>query len=32
MSDLVASAEFRRHLVTVYARRALERAIEQARS
>jgi len=32
MSDLVASAEFRRHLVTVYARRALERAIERARS
>ncbi len=32
MSDLVASAEFRRHLVTVYARRALERAIEHARS
>ena len=31
MSDLVASAEFRRHLVTVYARRALERAIEHAR-
>jgi aerobic carbon-monoxide dehydrogenase medium subunit len=32
MSDLVASAEFRRHLVTVYARRALERAIEHARA
>jgi len=32
MSDLVASAEFRRHLVTVYARRALERAIEHART
>ena len=31
MSDLVASAEFRRHLVTVYARRALDRAIESAR-
>jgi aerobic carbon-monoxide dehydrogenase medium subunit len=31
MSDLVASAEFRRHLVTVYTRRALERAIEHAR-
>jgi carbon-monoxide dehydrogenase medium subunit len=31
ISDLVASAEFRRHLVTVYARRALERAIEHAR-
>jgi carbon-monoxide dehydrogenase medium subunit len=31
VSDLVASAEFRKHLVTVYARRALERAIEHAR-
>jgi len=31
LSDLVASAEFRQHLVTVYARRALERAIERAR-
>lgn len=32
LSDLVASAEFRKHLVTVYARRALERAIERARA
>lgn len=31
LSDLVASGEFRQHLVTVYARRALERAIEHAR-
>ena len=32
LSDLVASGEFRKHLVTVYARRALERAIERART
>jgi carbon-monoxide dehydrogenase medium subunit len=31
LSDLVASAEFRRHLLTVYARLALVRAIERAR-
>ncbi|MEP6693317.1 MAG: xanthine dehydrogenase family protein subunit M [Chloroflexota bacterium] len=31
LSDLVASSEFRQHLVTVYARRALERAVEHAR-
>ncbi len=32
LSDLVASSEFRRHLVAVYARRALERAVEAARA
>jgi carbon-monoxide dehydrogenase medium subunit len=32
LADLVASPEYRRHLVTVYARRALERAIERARA
>ncbi len=32
LSDLVASSEFRAHLLTVYARRALERALERARS
>jgi len=32
LSDLVASSEYRKHLVTVYARRALERAIERARA
>lgn len=31
LSDLTASSEFRQHLVTVYARRALERAMERAR-
>jgi len=31
LSDLVASAEFRQHLVTVYARRALERATLRAK-
>jgi carbon-monoxide dehydrogenase medium subunit len=31
LSDLVASSEYRKHLVTVYARRAIERAIERAR-
>jgi carbon-monoxide dehydrogenase medium subunit len=31
LADLVASAEFRQHLVTVYARRALELAIERAK-
>ncbi len=32
LSDLVASAEFRKHLVTVHARRALQSAIERARA
>lgn len=32
LSDLTASSEFRKHLVSVYARRALERAVERARS
>lgn len=32
LSDLTASSEFRRHLVGVYARRALERAMERART
>ncbi len=31
LSDLTASSEFRKHLVDVYARRALERAMERAR-
>jgi carbon-monoxide dehydrogenase medium subunit len=31
LADLVASAEFRQHLVTVYVRRALELAIERAK-
>ncbi len=31
LSDLAASAEFRRHLVTVYARRAVGLAIERAK-
>ena len=31
LSDLAASAEYRKHLVTVYAKRALERAIERAK-
>ena len=31
LSDLVASSDYRRHLVTVYARRALERAMQRAR-
>lgn len=31
LSDLTASSEFRKHLVSVYARRALERAVERAR-
>jgi len=31
LADLVATADYRRHLVTVYARRALERAVERAR-
>ncbi len=32
LSDLVASSEFRAHLLTVHTRRALERALERARS
>ena len=32
LSDLAASAEYRKHLVTVYARRAIERAIQRARA
>jgi carbon-monoxide dehydrogenase medium subunit len=32
LSDLAASAEYRKHLVTVYAKRAMERAIERARA
>lgn len=31
LSDLVASSEFRRHLITVYAKRAVGRALEVAR-
>jgi carbon-monoxide dehydrogenase medium subunit len=31
LSDLVASSEYRKHLVTVYTKRALERAIQRAR-
>ena len=31
LADLAASAEYRRHLVTVYAKRALTRAMERAR-
>jgi carbon-monoxide dehydrogenase medium subunit len=32
LSDLAASAEYRRHLVTVYAKRAIEQAIQRARA
>jgi carbon-monoxide dehydrogenase medium subunit len=32
LADLVASPEYRRHLVTVYAKRALERAVRSARA
>jgi len=32
LSDLVASSEYRKHLVTIYAKRAIERAIQRARS
>ena len=32
LADLVASSEYRSHLITVYARRALERALERARA
>lgn len=31
LSDLAASSEFRRHLITVHARRAIERAVARAR-
>ncbi len=31
LSDLVASSEFRSHLITVHARRAIERAVTRAR-
>ena len=30
LSDLAASAEYRKHLVTIYAKRAIQRAIERA--
>ena len=32
LSDLAASADYRKHLVTVYAKRAIERALRRARS
>lgn len=32
LSDLAASADYRAHLVTVFARRAIERAVERARA
>jgi carbon-monoxide dehydrogenase medium subunit len=32
LSDLAASADYRKHLVTVYAKRAIERALERARA
>jgi carbon-monoxide dehydrogenase medium subunit len=32
LSDLAASGEYRKHLVTVYAKRAIERAIQRARA
>jgi len=32
LSDLAASAEYRKHLVTVYAKRAIERALQRARA
>jgi carbon-monoxide dehydrogenase medium subunit len=32
LSDLAASAEYRKHLITVYAKRAIERAIQRARA
>jgi aerobic carbon-monoxide dehydrogenase medium subunit len=31
LSDLAASSEYRKHLVTVYAKRAIERAMERAK-
>jgi len=32
LSDLAASAEYRKHLVTVYTKRAIERALQRARA
>ncbi len=32
LSDLAASAEYRKHLVAIYAKRAIQRAIERART
>jgi carbon-monoxide dehydrogenase medium subunit len=32
LSDLAASADYRKHLATVYAKRAIERAIQRARA
>jgi len=32
LSDLAASSEYRKHLVTIYAKRAIQRAIERART
>jgi len=32
LSDLAASAEYRKHLVSVYAKRAIERALQRARA
>lgn len=32
LADLAATAEYRKHLVTVYAKRAIERAIQRARA
>ena len=32
LSDLAASSDYRKHLVTVYARRAIERAVSRARA
>lgn len=32
LSDLVASSDYRKHLVTVYAKRAIERALERAKA
>lgn len=32
LSDLAASSEFRRHLITVHARRAIERAVARSRA
>ena len=32
LSDLAASSEYRKHLVTVYAKRAIERALSRAKA
>jgi carbon-monoxide dehydrogenase medium subunit len=32
LSDLAASAEYRKHLVNVYSKRAIERALQRARA